>query len=60
MLNLLKRLVPWQSPEPIREGNARLLGCIYTGPDHIPTQLGRQLQGSLATFTQALITSRPN
>ena len=26
---------------PIREVNARLLGCIYTGPDHIPTQLGR-------------------
>ena len=26
----------------IREGNARLLGCIYTGSDHIPTQLGRE------------------
>ena len=30
----------------------RLLGCIYTGPDHIPTQLGRGMQGSSAAFTQ--------
>ena len=51
---------PRPHPDPIREGNARLLGCIYKGPDHIPTQLGRGMQGSSAAFTQALLTSRPN
>ena len=37
-----------------------LLGCIYTGPDHIPTPLGRGMQGSSAAFEQGLITPQFN
>ena len=40
--------------------NTSLLGSIFTGLDHIPTQLGKGMQCFLAAFTQALITSGPN